>query len=241
MEEVHGAHDLVIGAVAAARVVGVLVALERDGEHDVAQTLDLVAERLVDEGRVGEDVEEAVVVLLGKAQDVLLAHQGLAAGHHVEVAAKLGALRDDLVALLVREVLPLLVVSRPAANAVLVARAGGVKDDDPGHVALVLVGVGRGVAQAAEGGLVAAVEHDGLEHVRVGLVDDAPEELLPLGAGIEASLQAARDARSGVLEQVACHVDELVEVLLAIITRGGLDDLVERDAERLALCRVSNL
>ena len=190
MEKVHGTHDLVVGALATAGVVGVLVALEGDGEHDVAQALDLVAERLVDERRVGEDVEEAVVVLLGEAQNVLLAHQGLAAGHHVEVAAKLGALRDDLVALLVREVLPLLVVGRPAANAVLVAGAGGVEDDDPGHVALVLVGVGRGVAQAAEGSLVATVENDGLEHVRVSLVDDAPEELLPLGSGVEPSGRA---------------------------------------------------
>jgi hypothetical protein len=55
--------------------------------------LTVVAELLVDERRVGEDVEEAVVVLLGKAEDVLLAHQGLAAGHHEEVRAELLGLR----------------------------------------------------------------------------------------------------------------------------------------------------
>ena len=73
--EVEGGHDLLVGAVAAAAVVGVLGALERDAEDDVAHALDVVAERLVNEGGVGEDVEEAVVVGLGQAHDVLLADE----------------------------------------------------------------------------------------------------------------------------------------------------------------------
>jgi hypothetical protein len=77
--------------------------------------------------------------------------------------------------------------------------------------------------------------------LRVGLVDDVEEELLPLGAGVQALPQAARGAGRGVLEQLAGHVDEVVELLLAVGTRGGLDDLVERDAERLALGGVSDL
>ena len=65
MHQVEGVHDLLEGALAAAAVVDLLIALERDGEDDVAELLDLLAEGLVHQAGVGEDVEEGGVVRLG--------------------------------------------------------------------------------------------------------------------------------------------------------------------------------
>ena len=123
----------------------------------------------------------------------------------------------------------------------LVAGARRVKQDNPGHVALVLLGVGGGVAQATEGGLVATVQDGHLQHVVVGGVDDVPEVLLPFGAGIQAAAQATGHAGGGVLEQLLGHIDQLVEVLLAVRAAGRLDDLVKRQAKRRALRLVGNL
>ena len=178
---------------------------------------------------------------LGEADDVLLADEGLAASQHVEVAAELGALGHETVHVLIGEVEHVAVVGGPATHAVLVAGARGVKEDDPGHVALVLLGVGGRVAQAAEGGLVAAVQDGRLEHVVVGVVDDVPEELLPLGARVQAVADAADGAGRGVLEQVARHVEQLLEVLLAVGAAGRLDDLIESEAECGALGLVGDL
>ena len=178
---------------------------------------------------------------LGQAHDVLLADEGLATGEHVEMAAQLGALGHQAVHLLVGEVELVAVVGGPAAHAVLVAGARRVKQDDPGHVALVLLGAGGGVAQATEGGLVGTVQDGRLEHVVIGVVDDVPEELLPLGARVQAVANAANGAGGGVLQQVAGHVQELVEVLLAVRAAGRLDDLVKRQAKRRALRLVGNL
>jgi hypothetical protein len=212
------------------------VALERDGEHDVAHALDVLAELLVHQAGVGEDVELAVVVLLGKAEDVRLAHERLAAGEHEEVGAQGLGLGDEAVHLVVGQVEGVAVVGRPAAHAVLVAGARGVKEDDPGHVALVLLRVGRGLAQAAERGLVAAVEDGGLEDVGVNAVPhQLDEEVLPLGTRIECLAQGVCHVWRGVGEELAAHVQELVDGLLGVIAPDALDGLVDCDAKRLAL------
>ncbi len=241
VHEVEGAHDLLVGPVAAATVVGVLRALKRDAEDDVAHALDLVAEGLVNKGGVGEDVEQAVVVGLGEADDVALADERLAAGEHIEVAAEVGALRDQAIHVLIREVEAVAVIGSPAADALLVAGARGIEEDDPRNVALLLLGVGGGVAQSAERRLVAAVQDRGLEDVVVGVVDDIPEELLPLGARVQAVADAADGAGGRVLEQLAGHIEQLVELFLAVGAARRLDDLVERDTERLSLRCMGNL
>ena len=104
LHEVERGHDLVVVALAAAAVVRLLRALERDGEQHVAQALAIVADLLVDEGAVGIEAEERVVVLLGQLHDVLPAHHGLAAGHEEPVAAKVVGLLHERVHLVEREV-----------------------------------------------------------------------------------------------------------------------------------------
>ena len=242
VHEVEGIHDLLERALAATAVVDRgLIGLERHGEDDVTETLDLLAERLVDEAGVGEDVEEAVVVRLGELEDVRLADEGLAAGEHEQVRTQGLGLGHELVHLVIGEVEAVAVLGSPAAHAMLVAGGRGIEEDDPGHVALVLDGVFGGVAKAAEGRLVAAGQNRGAQNVGVGLVDDGEQVLLPLRTGVDGGLHATRGAGVGVLEELGCHVEELHDVLFAIRTRHGLEGLVERDLEGLALCRVCDL
>ena len=152
--EVHGANNLVERAVTAATVVGGLEALERHREHDVAQALAVVAELLVDERAVGEEAKDAVVVLLGKADDVLLAHTRGSPPVIMKkcVPSALASVTRSWSHVIEGEVEGVAVVGGPAADAVLVAGTRGVEDDDPGHVALVLLGRLGSLAQAAEGG-----------------------------------------------------------------------------------------
>ena len=138
-EQVHGALDLGVGTLAAAGVGGVLVALGRDSGDEVAHADHVLAERLVDERGVGEAQEDAVRVHLADLDEVVLAHERLAARVDVDVAAELRALVDDGVDVLQREVQGMAVFCRPATGAVQVAGARGVKEDRPGNVAAVLL------------------------------------------------------------------------------------------------------
>ena len=118
----------------------------------------------------------------------------------------------------------------------LVAGAGGVEDDDPGHVALVLLGRLSGLAQAAERGLVGAIQNGGLEDVGVDAVPhQLDEEVLPLGARVEGAAQRVGHVGRGVGEKLAAHVQELVDGLLRMITPDTLDCLVDDNTESLSL------
>ena len=87
--------DLGVRALATAGVGGVLVALGADGGNEVCHANHIVAERLVDERGIGKTEERAVLVLFTNFDQVVLAHQGLAAGVDVDVGAQCLALRDD--------------------------------------------------------------------------------------------------------------------------------------------------
>ena len=84
--------DLLIDAVAPAAVGGLLKALDADGGHKVLHPQHLIGKGLVDQGAVGEGQEHAVVVLLAQLDEVVLAHQRLAAGVDVDVDAQFLAL-----------------------------------------------------------------------------------------------------------------------------------------------------
>ena len=175
-----------------------LVALQRDREHDVPKPRDLPAELLVDEARVGEDVELAVPMCLGEAKHVTLAHQRLPARQHVEMAAELRALGHETVHVLVRQVEQVAVIRCPAANAVLVACACRVKKDDPRDVAVVAAGIHHRRAQPPERRLVACVQQERAQHVRVALVDDVKQPLLPLGPWMQGGAYAVNGVGNGI-------------------------------------------
>ena len=137
VQDLHGAHGLLIDAVAAPPVGDLLKALQTDGGDEVLHAQHLVGERLVDQRAVGEGEELAVAVLFAQGDQVLFAHERLAAGVDVHVDAHLLALRDDRVDLLEGQVQLVAVLRGPAAGAVQVAGRGRVEQDGPRDVAVV--------------------------------------------------------------------------------------------------------
>mgnify|MGYP000615187779 CR=1 FL=1 len=78
--------------------------LDGDEEGHVAHFLDTVAEGLVDQGAVGEQMEHRTLVLGSQLEQILLAAGRLTAGAHVPVDAQRLALGDDAVHILKAEV-----------------------------------------------------------------------------------------------------------------------------------------
>lgn len=187
-QQLHGGGYLVVRALAAPRVRCLTRAFGADGRHEVADAQQVLAEVLVDERGVRETQKRAIGVRLAQADKVVLAHERLAAGVDVDVEAQRHALVDDVVDFLVVEVELVAVLGGPAAGAMQVARVGGVKQDGPGNVALVLV------AYFSSGIL-------GLFSQWVVLDSELPLEYLSklatatVGGGVSALVKAAGDLR----------------------------------------------
>ena len=184
LQQIHRVHDSGIVPLTAAGIVGLRGALDGQHEGNVAQTHHLFAEGLINEGGVGVDGKFNIVVLLRQLQDIGLAHQRLAAGQHVQVYAQLLALGNDLVHILKAEVVLVAVLTGPAAHAMHVAGRGGVEQDQPRNVALVLHAVLADGLSAAEEGFIAQIQCRGAGHVGIGLIQHAVDELGPLAAGV---------------------------------------------------------
>jgi len=183
-EQIHGVHHSGIVAFAAAGVVGLRGALDGQHKGDIAQTLYFFTEWLVNEGRVGIDGKLHIVMLFGQLKHVLLAHQRLAAGQHIQIHAQLLALRNDLIHVLKAEVVLVAVLACPAAHAVHIAGRGGVEQNQPRDVALILDAVLTDHLSAAEEGFVAQIQCGGTRNMGVGLVQHAVDELRPLAVGV---------------------------------------------------------
>ena len=184
LKQIHGVHHSGIVAFAAAGVVGLRGALNGQHKGDIAQTPHLFTEGLVDEGRVGVDGKLHIVVLFRQLEHVLLAHQRLAAGQHIQVHAQLLSLRNDLVHVLKAEVVLVAVLACPAAHAVHIAGRGGVEQDQPGDIALVLDAVLADGLGSAEEGFVAQIQRGGTRHMGVGLIQHAVDKFRPLAVGV---------------------------------------------------------
>ena len=217
--ELKGIHDLVKRPVPTATVIHVgLIALKRHREDDVTRALHVLTEGFVNKRCVGEDVEHAVAVLLRKPQNVRLAHQGLAAGKHVEVAAQLRALGHQAVHVLIREVKLVAVFCCPTAFAMLVAGARRVEEDDPRDVAIILLGHLKGGLEAPKCGLVTAVEYERPQHGGVSLVDYFEQPPLPLGSGIESFAHAVCRTRDCPVEQLFRDVNDVHNGTLSFVS-----------------------
>ena len=93
-QKVHGVLDLGVGALAAAGVGGVLVALGAEMAGTKLPTRIMSSQKASSISvAVGEAEERAVRVLLANPDEVLLAHERLAARVDVDVGAELLALR----------------------------------------------------------------------------------------------------------------------------------------------------
>ena len=133
--------DLGVRALATAGVGGVLVALGADGGNEVCHANHIVAERLVDERGVREAEERAIGMRLAQLDEVVLAHQGLAARVDEHVRSQGLALLDDGIDVVVAQVELMAVFCGPATRAMQVARARGVEQNRPRNVALVFVAI----------------------------------------------------------------------------------------------------
>lgn len=68
--------ELYQNTLAAASVVDLLEAFQRQGEGDIAELLNRLTELLVDQGSIGEAVEFTVMMLFCQTQDVFLRTSG---------------------------------------------------------------------------------------------------------------------------------------------------------------------
>ena len=236
VHQIHSAHDIVKMTGAAAAVVGFFKALEAQGERQIAHPDAFLAELLVDQGGVGERVELHVVVLFAQAQDILFAHQRLAAGEHIEVNAQLFALSDDIVHLLKGQVVVMAVFSGPAAGAAHVAGGGGIHQDQPGDVAVVFLAHFADGFGAAESSFEAQVQRGGFDHVGVQAVQVAVHKLHPFVFRV-ADIGADR-FKGFFFERIAHELlgnIQHIQKTLAGVLFNVLKRHVQRHAERGAL------
>ena len=95
LHQLHSIYNPLVHTPAAARVCRLLGTLYTHCEGYVSNTLNVLAEGIVNQRSVGKNMELAVVELLRQLDDVVLANQRLSACHDVHVGAHLVTLLDD--------------------------------------------------------------------------------------------------------------------------------------------------
>mgnify|MGYP000102119809 CR=1 FL=1 len=177
-------------------------------------------------------------MLLGQLQDIGLAHQRLAAGQHIEVHPQLLALRNDLVHIVKAQVILVAVLTCPAADTVHVAGRGGVKQDQPRYIALVLDAVLADGLGAAEESLVAEVQGRGAGHVGVQLVQHTVDELRPLAVRVRQGLLGVCVGlvAEGIAVELLGEIDDLTNGLGGVFLGVG-----KHEIHSLAQCSTLHL
>ena len=162
-------------------------------------------------------------MLFCQLEHVLLAHQRLAAGQHIQVNAQLFALRNDLIHILKAEVILVAVLAGPAAHAVHIAGRGGVEQNQPRDVALVLDAVFANHFSAAEEGFVAQIQRGGTCHMGVGLIQHTIDELRPLAVGVGQDLFCILVGliAVGVAVELLCNIHQLTHRFFTVVLGAG--------------------
>ena len=122
-------------------------------------------------------------MLFAQADDVLFPHEGLSAGEETGVGAQLLGLGQHTVHFLKGQALLVAVFRRPAAGAVHIAGGGGIHQNQPRHVDIVLGCVLLRRLIAPEAALVGRVGQEGLENIGVVLPDQPLGIVGPLAVG----------------------------------------------------------
>lgn len=178
----------------------------------------LLAELLVDEGAVGEGVERHVPVLFAQADDVFFPQQRLDAGEG--------------------QALLVAIFRRPAAGAVHIAGGGGIHQNQPRHVDVVLLRRLLRRLIAPEAALVGRVGQEGLENIGAVLPDQPLGIVGPLAVGVlgDHTQGVKGGVRPGALVDLLDHVDELLgqvaHVLGLALFQHGVEDGLPVDLER---------
>ena len=155
------------------------------------------------------------------------------------------ALSDDTVHVLKAQVQAVAVLGSPAAFAVQVAGGGGVKQQDPRHVAIVLFAQFHDVVITSEHTLVHQVQGVHFQDVGVDLINGAVGILHPLAVGVGYESTDGVPVGVGITfcQQGLCQVDQLNSLLGHIfraLATDGVDGSVDGNAERCTLCRMDH-
>jgi len=123
-------------------------------------------------------------VLAADLDEVFLAYQRFAAGVDIEVHTHFLALGDDGVDFVKAQVQLVAILRRPAAGAVQVARGGGIQQDDPRDVAVVLPAVFLLDGPAQNVGVEDEVGEEGLQLIPIHVVEQIQDELVHVVGGV---------------------------------------------------------
>ena len=178
-QKIHSTHNFCIMTGAAAGIVGIRRAFDRKQEGHVSQTNKLLAEIFIDQRRVGESCEIAVMMLFDQTEQILFADHGLAARHQIKVNAQFFTFRYDFVHVFERQVVFVAVGTGPAADAVHVASRCRIEQDQPRNVAVIFFTVFTDHLGAAKEGFVTKVQKRHLCEIRIDLIDRPVDELHP--------------------------------------------------------------
>ena len=218
-QDLHRVADLLENALAAACIGALFVALDADGRDKVAHAQHILGELVVDQRAIGEAQEHTVGVVLADLNDVILAHERLAAGVNIHIRAHGRTLVDDVVDLIKAQVELVAVGRRPAARAVQVAAGSRIQQDCPRHIAAILF-ADFGLLLAADQGCA----HDeagkeALDHLVVHRVQHAHDELIPVALRIvERRMECMARAEEGVvLIDLVDHIHQLGKILFRIL------------------------
>ena len=177
--QIHGCQNFIENTLAAASVVDLLEAFQRQGEGDIAELLNRLTELLVDQGSIGEAVEFTVMMLFCQTQDVFFAHKRFAAGEHVEVGSQLFSLAYDIRKFLIGKIQLVAVFCCPASGAVQVTGTCRVHQHRPWDVAVVFFTVHTDLFRSDESCLESQVQSSHFDHLRIQLVQSAVDILYP--------------------------------------------------------------
>ena len=180
LQNIHRLHDARKDTITAAKIIDLGEAFQGNGEAQVSDLADLLRKLIIDQSSVRVGVELTVMVLFAELQDVCLADKRLAACEHVKVYAKLLALRDDAVQVLEAQVQLVSILGRPAASAVQVAGGGRIHQDQPRDIAAVFLTVCADGLGSVDHRLKHQVEQCHLQNIRIQLVDQLVQVLVPL-------------------------------------------------------------
>ena len=159
---------------------GFFEAFQTDGESDVPQFGRGGGRLLVDEGAVGEDVEDRVLVLARQSGEIVHSEGRLSARDHDEVNPELFRLAQDPVEGGEVHVLGPVVFTGPAAFAAEVAAARGIDQHDPGDVDPVGLLQGPALGDAEQGRVEEEVDHHLLPHAGRQPPELGPDEAGPV-------------------------------------------------------------
>ena len=157
-------------------------------------------------------------MLFAELDEIRFAHKGFTAGVDIHVNAHILALTDNVVNLFKGEIELVAVLRSPAAGAVEIAGAGGIKKDRPGDVAVMLLTELFLLFAADHVGIDEEIHHDRRENVVIDLVHHVADKII---VRIRRILDGAADrgalCREASLAERVRPVHQLGQVVLRVL------------------------